>query len=168
MPKHLLPIGTRLANITQLITIYHGREEGEIDMRFRRLCRLGMLICGISLMIPLGGCGSTGVYVGDSPVMQAPPPGPPPHAPAYGYRAKHTYYYYPDAQVYFDTGRDMYFYLDGGSWRMSVSLPNDLRVQLGDHVTIDMDSDKPYLYFDQHQKEYPPGQTKKKKHGKKH
>ncbi len=37
-------------------------------------------------------------------------PGPPPHAKAYGHRARHHYHYYPDAYVYFDTGRGLYFY----------------------------------------------------------
>jgi len=37
--------------------------------------------------------------------------GPPPHAPAYGYRAKYQYRYYPSAGVYYDTYRQLYFYL---------------------------------------------------------
>lgn len=88
--------------------------------------------------------------------------GPPAHAPAHGYRAKYTYYYYPGPQVYFDVGRSVYFYMDSGNWRMSVSLPTNLRVTLGDHVTIDMDTDKPYTQFAEHKKKYPPGQLKKK------
>lgn len=35
--------------------------------------------------------------------------GPPPWAPAHGYRAKHSYHYYPSAEVYFDTGRGSTF-----------------------------------------------------------
>jgi hypothetical protein len=31
--------------------------------------------------------------------------GPPAHAPAHGYRAKHQYRYYPSRSVYYDTGR---------------------------------------------------------------
>ncbi|MEJ2366406.1 MAG: hypothetical protein P8017_17360 [Deltaproteobacteria bacterium] len=56
---------------------------------------------------------------------QTPPPvrkhGPPAHAPAYGYRAKHAYWYYPDSYVYFDTHRRVYFYLEDNNWRVSVS-----------------------------------------------
>ena len=96
----------------------------------------------------------------DPPVIKT--GGPPDHAPAHGYRAKYTYYYYPGPQVYFDVGRSVYFYMDGGNWRMSVSLPTNLRVTLGDHVTIDMDTDKPYTQFAEHKKKYPPGQLKKK------
>ena len=40
-------------------------------------------------------------------------------------------------------------------------------MQLGDYVTIGMDSDKPYMYFEDHKRKYPPGQMMKKK-GKKY
>jgi hypothetical protein len=71
--------------------------------------------------------------------------GPPEHAKAHGYRAKHTYRYYPDTKVYYDVSRGSYFYLEGDSWRASVSLPDSLKVRLGDFVTVEMDSDKPYV-----------------------
>jgi hypothetical protein len=71
--------------------------------------------------------------------------GPPPHAPAHGYRAKYNYHYYPKAKVYFDTSRRLYFYMEGDKWRASVSLPLNLNLKLGDYVNIEMDSDKPYL-----------------------
>jgi hypothetical protein len=45
---------------------------------------------------------------------------------------------------------------------MSASLPHNFRVRLGDHVTIQLDSDRPYTHFDKHKKKYPPGQLKKK------
>lgn len=93
--------------------------------------------------------------------------GPPPHAPAYGYRAKYTYRYYPSTHVYFDVSRRLYFYLEGTVWKMSVSLPEHLRVNLGDHVTIEMDTDKPYTRFAEHKKKYPPGQLRKKTKGRK-
>jgi len=88
--------------------------------------------------------------------------GPPAHAPAHGYRAKHTYRYFPDSRVYLDTHRDVYFYLSGDQWKMSVALPEDIRLQVCDYVSIEMDSDKPYTQFRKHKKKYPPGQLKKK------
>jgi hypothetical protein len=88
--------------------------------------------------------------------------GPPPHAKAHGYRAKYAYRYYPSAQVYYDVDRRAYFHLEGKSWQISVSLPTALRVQLGDYVTLEMNSDKPYLKFEEHQKRYPPGHLKKR------
>ncbi|MGD9382490.1 MAG: hypothetical protein PVH55_00415, partial [Desulfobacterales bacterium] len=39
--------------------------------------------------------------------------GPPPHAPAHGYRAKYKYRYYPACSVYYDDYRKLYFYLEG-------------------------------------------------------
>jgi hypothetical protein len=36
-------------------------------------------------------------------------------------------------------------------------------MQLADHVTIEMDSDRPYTKFSEHKRKYPPGQMKKKK-----
>jgi len=85
---------------------------------------------------------------------------PPKHAKAHGYRAKHTYQYYPEAKAYYDAARGSYFYLDGDSWRVSVSLPDSLKVRLGTSVTVEMESDKPYTEFDEHSCQYPPVRRK--------
>ena len=87
---------------------------------------------------------------------------PPEHAKAHGYRAKHTYRYYPSANAYYDVERKSYFYLEGNNWRAGVSIPDNLNVRLGNYVTIGMDSDKPYAQFHSHKEKYPPGQLKKK------
>jgi hypothetical protein len=71
--------------------------------------------------------------------------GPPAHAPAHGYRAKYNYHYYPKANVYYDTDRKLYFYMQGDNWRASVSLPLDLKLELGNYLSVEMDCDKPYL-----------------------
>ena len=88
--------------------------------------------------------------------------GPPAHAPAHGYRAKHQYRYYPSRSVYYDTGRRLYFYIKGDNWEVGASLPNHIRVSLGDSVNIELDTEKPYIYYSEHVKKYPPGQRKKK------
>ena len=88
--------------------------------------------------------------------------GPPAHAPAHGYRAKYQYRYYPSRSVYYDTGRGLYFYLKGDNWEVGATLPSHIRIGLGDSVSIELDTDKPYLYHADHVKKYPPGQTKKK------
>jgi len=90
--------------------------------------------------------------------------GPPPHAPAHGYRAKHQYHYryYPSRSVYYDTGRGLYFYLKGDDWEVAASLPSSLKVGLGDYVFMELETDKPYIYHTEHVKNYPPGQLKKK------
>ncbi len=118
------------------------------------------------------GCTATGggVHIdwGDKPKKTQHPKiktkkgGPPPHAPAHGYRAKYNYQYYPHNSVYFDTYRKVYFYIEGNMWRMSVSLPQEIHVKLGDYVSIEMDIDKPYIHYEEHKHKYPPGQLKKK------
>lgn len=87
--------------------------------------------------------------------------GPPDHAPAHGYRAKHMYQYYPAASVYRDAGTGMYFYLSGSNWQVGASLPDALKVRLGSSVSIELDTDKPYIYNKQHREQYPPGQANK-------
>ena len=95
--------------------------------------------------------------------------GPPAHAPAHGYRAKHHYHYYPSCSVYYDSGRKLYFYLDGDHWEMGSSLPVSIRSSLGNYVSLELDTGKPYIYYTDHVKKYPPGEKKKKdkKHKKK-
>jgi hypothetical protein len=88
--------------------------------------------------------------------------GPPPHAVAHGYRAKHAYRYYPSGHVYFDLKREVYFYLESGRWRMTACLPQTYYVLLGDYVMIEMESDRPYTEHRKHKQKYPPGQLKKK------
>jgi hypothetical protein len=131
-----------------------------------------ILACSVFtiFLLSLGACQikSLGVQIGEepSPVVVAkskPKGGPPPHAPAHGYRAKYSYRYYPSCYVYFDLSRKCYFYLDGHIWKVSVSLPVSLHAQLGEYVSIEMDTDRPYTKFEDHKKTYPPGQLKKKK-----
>ncbi len=49
--------------------------------------------------------------------------GPPPWAPAHGYRAKTRQIYFPAYNFYFDMHRNSYIYFSGGSWLVSTSLP---------------------------------------------
>lgn len=124
----------------------------------------GRWIVLLTALFFIGGCKTTGVgiLIGDVVKPLAPEPGPPPHAPAKGYRAKHSYYYYPSVGVYYDIGRRSYFYLEGDRWRISLALPETLRVRLGDRVALELDTDTPYTHYDEHKKKYPPGQLKKK------
>lgn len=136
----------------------------------RKLVRVAMLM-GVCLFL-VAGCSSLGIHIGDEPTYRHEPPpperggGPPPWAPAHGYRAKHKYRYYPLSYVYYDTGRSLYFYYEGGRWEVSVSLPSSIRIDVGDYVSIEMDDDKPYHYHSDVVKRYPPGHQKKKSKGK--
>ncbi len=94
-------------------------------------------------------------------VLEERKPGPPPWAPAHGYRAKHIYYYYPAAAVYFDVNRKVYFFLDDGTWRVAATLPPVIVVDPAQYVVLELDTDRPYIYHDQHKAQYPPGKLKK-------
>ena len=96
--------------------------------------------------------------------------GPPSHAKAHGYRAKHQYRYYPDQKVYHDPEKGLYFYLKGDSWEVGATLPTSLSAGLGESVSIELDTEKPYVHNADHVKQYPPkksGGAKKKKMAKK-
>jgi hypothetical protein len=127
--------------------------------------KLVILFCSILFTVSISACGVTHIGIktgGDEPQVKTKPHGPPPHAPAHGYRAKYAYYYYPDAYVYYCASRKQYFFLEGERWIVSVSLPQRVLVRLGTHVVIEMDSERPYRHFSSHKKKYPPGQMKKK------
>jgi hypothetical protein len=127
-----------------------------------------MLLISVAASFLLSGCyvAAHGPH-GRAAVSSVPPPvaksGPPPHAKAYGHRAKYRYHYYPDAYVYFDTGRGVYFYLEGRRWVMSAALPSRLHVSLDGRVSLELDVDQPYLEHDDHRKKYPGKKGKKKK-----
>lgn len=81
-------------------------------------------------------------------------------APSYQYaydnRSMRQYHYFPSVCVYHDADRGLYFFPRGHEWRIAVSLPGELRGRLKDYVTFEMDNDKPYIFNDQHKKQYPP------------
>lgn len=90
-------------------------------------------------------------------VMPPPPPevivvepvgpgGPPPWAPAHGFRRNRDYYYYPEAAVYFRPSDRVWFFLDGGNWRVGAELPSAIRVDFERSVALTMESDKPFEF----------------------
>jgi hypothetical protein len=125
----------------------------------------------LSILIGCGTSGGVDVKTGGDTdgVIQQPPvakKGPPPWAPAHGHRAKYKYLYFPECPAYYDTDRSVYFYIEGANWVVSVSLPDRLSMKVGEHVVLEMDTDKPYTYYNDHKKKYPPGQAKKNKSNK--
>ena len=119
------------------------------------------------LSILLGGCKT----IGGGVVVHAPGPSthqdlPPAHAPAHGRRAQQRYHYqyFPDAQVYFDLNRQLYFYISDNRWKVGITLPDYFRLRLGDaRISLELDTDKPYRDFQTHKQKYPPGQAKQHK-----
>ena len=142
-------------------------------MHFSPRKKIIVNIVWVSFALFIINCNGTRIVVenGSPHKSQQPVPyavkGPPPWAPAHGYRAKYKYRYYPSSHVYYDTGRSLYFYYSNGDWRMSISLPSRIHIDVYDFVALEMDADKPYKYHSEVQKKYPPGKMKKKKKKKK-
>lgn len=127
------------------------------------------LVAVMAALTILFGCGTRGGVLVESggnenavtrngPLAQK---GPPPWAPAHGYRAKQKYLFFPDCPAYYDTDRGVYFYLEGDNWVVSVSLPDRLSLKAGTQVVLEIETDKPYLYYEDHKRKYPPGHSKK-------
>jgi hypothetical protein len=139
-------------------------------MNYSVMKRLMFLLVSALFLFSISGCKTTGGGVafewgqgnGHGHHHKVKKGGPPPHAPAHGYRAKYKYRYYPSCSVYYDAYRQLYFYLEGPEWRVSASLPYAIQSGLGGHVSVEMDADKPYIYYEDHKRKYPPGQNKKK------
>lgn len=126
---------------------------------------------GLVIIMSFNGCTSTRVVVQTGPDYEESSPdsysrektGPPPWAPAHGYRAKHRYRYYPAVQVYYNVNQGSYIYYENGRWEVSVSLPQRIKINVNDYVTLEMDTERPYAYHHDVVKKYPPGQAKKYK-----
>jgi len=138
--------------------------------KFIRIALIG--VAGMIFLAAAGGCRSAGVVFRTGPdvevARQEPPPspqkpGPPPWAPAHGHRAKYRYRYYPDSQVYYNENRGSYIYYSNGRWEIAVSLPERIRIEVNDYVTMEMDTEYPHVYHPEVVKKYPPGQMKKNK-----
>ena len=132
--------------------------------------KLMLVLTGALFLFSFSGCRTTGGAIGfgwGEGCGQAHPHevkkgGPPPHAPAHGYRAKYKYRYYPSCSVYYDDHRGLYFYLEGPNWQVSASLPLAIQSRLGGYVSIEMDTDKPYIHHKEHKRKYPPNKCDKK------
>lgn len=91
------------------------------------------------------------IRIGDAPppptiVVEAAQPGPPPWAPAHGRRAKYVYYYYPGCDVYYRPADRMWVYLEGSRWSVAASLPSSIRIDLRRSISLEMDTDRPYVH----------------------
>jgi len=139
---------------------------------FKKIIRTTLIImAGMIFLMTINGCMSTEVifrtgsdYEHNSrgfPHNEK--KGPPPWAPAHGHRAKHRYHYYPYSQVYYNQNQGSYIYYSNGKWVISVALPDRIKINVNDYVTLEMDTDQPYQYHTEVIKRYPPGQTKKYK-----
>jgi hypothetical protein len=90
-------------------------------------------------------------------VEQVGPHGPPPWAPAHGFRRNRGYYFYPEGNVYYRPADRTWFYLEGSNWRAGVTLPEFVHVDFGHSVSLTMETDRPYVYHQQVVTYYPAG-----------
>lgn len=96
--------------------------------------------------------------------------GPPPWAPAHGYRAKTRHIYFPEQNMYYDLQKGVYIYYDNGNWQVNVNLPTIFgSVNLGttQQVQLDYCGNDPQQYNADHVSKYKPGKKAKKKPKKK-
>ncbi len=70
--------------------------------------------------------------------------GPPDHAPAWGYRRKYNYFYYPQANVYYNIDTKRYFWIDGGDWRFGIEIPSGVILDEGSRTKLVLGSPWPY------------------------
>jgi hypothetical protein len=78
------------------------------------------------------------------PPGQAKPKGPPPWAPAHGYRAKQNYRYYPAHNIYQDPVSGLFFTYHGGVWSKGGLPPGMTPDGLGRHRDFDGYVDEPW------------------------
>ena len=83
--------------------------------------------------------------------------GPPPWAPAHGYRAKTRHIYFPDQNMYYDIQRGSYIYFTNGAWSISARVPSIfVGINLGRSTQIELDfyGDRPQRYNYSHKTKY--------------
>ncbi|MCD4793871.1 MAG: hypothetical protein K8R54_11590 [Bacteroidales bacterium] len=96
-------------------------------------------------------------------LAQKKPKGPPPWAPAHGFRSKTRHVYFPDHNFYFDIQNKVYIYISGGKWLYSAKLPAifvDVNLKGAYKIELELEIDNPHKYNSSHIVKY-------KKHKKK-
>jgi len=80
--------------------------------------------------------------------------GPPSH---YHYHPHYyDYYYYPHTQVYFRFTTGVYYFRDGGVWVTAKILPPHIHIDATHRIRVRVESDRPYLKFNEHIRIYKP------------
>jgi len=71
------------------------------------------------------------------------------------YQRQQGYYYYPGGDVYYRQADHVWFYQERGRWRSGRNLPDYIRIDFNRSVTINMATDRPYMYHQQVVARYP-------------
>ncbi len=117
--------------------------------------RIGVVV-GTALLSLLSGCVAVVEKPSDTAAVESDRHGPPPWAPAYGWRRQHeTYYYYPVSQVYYYPSVHRYYWLEGREWKFGDRLPRRYAVEEDKRVTLDLDYE-PHTQHAKIRAMYPP------------
>jgi hypothetical protein len=129
-----------------------------------------LLLTGLGALM-LAGCATdgpsphvgVGVSIGGSAppavIAESPRGGSPPWAPAHGRRAheaqyRYYYHYYPASGVYMNVSTGGYFYLSDSTWQVAMTLPSTVVLDTSNYVSLELETDRPYLYYDEHKIKY--------------
>ena len=88
------------------------------------------------------------------PIINASPPD---WAPAIGYREQTRHIYFPQQNIYFDLGKEVYMYDDGGVWFIIKSVPErykNVNLRNSPQVQLFLNSDVPFTENIAHQTKY--------------
>ncbi len=95
---------------------------------------------GLAFLLSISGCVAVVEQPSDVAVVESNRPGPPPWAPAHGWRRQHeTYYYYPTTQVYYYPSVRRYYWLEGREWKYGDRLPRRFVVDENKKIALDLD-----------------------------
>jgi hypothetical protein len=118
--------------------------------------KLPIAIVPAALLLLIPGCVAVVEQPADVEVVESNRQGPPPWAPAHGWRRKHeTYYYYPATQVYYYPSVRRYYWLEGRDWRNGDRLPRYYALDQDKRVVLDLDYE-PHTYHAKIRSAYPP------------
>ncbi len=67
--------------------------------------------------------------------------------------ASYSYVYYPDAEVYYQPQRHIYFWAEGGTWRSGPRVPATF--VLSSRVTVNLNSPEPYQRHNEVRAQHP-------------
>jgi hypothetical protein len=67
----------------------------------------------------------------------------------------YAYYYYPSDNAYYRSSDRMWFYQERGKWRSNRRLPDSIRVDFNQSVTLTMYTERPYTHHQQVATRYP-------------
>src|SRR5690348_17254251 len=106
----------------------------------KRLRLLGLLLLTSGAVILWGGC----TYEEHRPYAYEPGP----YGPNY-----YAWYYYPDAEVYYEPNRQVYWWRDRDEWRSGPRAPGG--IELRSHVRVDIHEREPWRHHEEIRREYP-------------